>query len=118
MTKANLRKKNPELVRAQLIESAIELAHPRGLSTVGVEAVSKASGVTHGALFHHFLKKQTLIDVVFQQLLEQFAEKLHAKMSLDPEPYGRFTRAYLELVIADQSELGAQALWMSTITDP
>ena len=118
MAEAHRRKKNPELVRAQLIESAIELAHQQGLSGVGVEAVSKASGVTRGALFHHFPNKQSLVDVVFQQLLKQFAEELQAKMSLDPEPYGRFTRAYLELAISDESDPGAQALWMSTVTDP
>lgn len=118
MAEAHRRKKNPEVVRAQLIESAIRRAQEQGLNAVGVEAVSKASGVTRGALFHHFHNKQALVDAVFQQMLEQFDQDLQNRMSRDPEPYGRFTRAYLELAIADDTDPNVQALWLSTIADP
>lgn len=118
MTDAHRRKKNPELVRMQLIESARKLALENGLGSVGVDAVATDAGVTKGGLFHHFPNKQALIDAVFQHMLDEFDADLNARMTADPDPYGRFTRAYVLSVF----EVGADAqwgpLWMATLTDP
>lgn len=118
MTNAHRRKKNPELVRMQLIRSARKLALENGLGRVGVDAVATDAGVTKGGLFHHFPSKQALIDAVFEHMLDEFGADLDARMAADPEPYGRFTRAYVLSVF----EVGADAqwgpLWMATLTDP
>lgn len=117
MTDAHRRKKHPELVRLQLIESARKLALENGLPAVGVEAVAADAGVTKGGLFHHFPSKQALIEAVFQHLLDEFEADLEARISADPEPFGRFTRAYVRSAF----EVGADAqwggLWIATITD-
>lgn len=118
MTEAHHRKKQPEQVRAQLIDNAKRLALQGGLAAVSVEAVATAAGVTKGGLFHHFPSKQALIDAVFQHLLEEFEADLQARMAADPEPCGRFTRAY----VASVFDVGADAqwgpLWIATLTDP
>lgn len=118
MAEAHHRKKRPERVRTQLIDSAKRLALENGLATVSVEAVAADAGVTKGGLFHHFPNKQALIDAVFQHLLEEFEADLETRMVADPEPYGRFTRAY----VASVFDVGADAqwgpLWIATLTDP
>lgn len=48
MSEAHRRKKNPELVRSQLVESAVQLALKQALSNVSIDAVTKAAWVTHG----------------------------------------------------------------------
>lgn len=102
----------------QLIESARKLALENGLGSVGVEAVAADAGVTKGGLFYHFPSKQALIDAVFQHMLDEFGADLDARMAADPQPYGRFTRAYVQSVF----EVGADAqwgpLWMATLNDP
>lgn len=118
MTEAHRRKKQPEHVRVQLIESAKRLALENGLAAVSVEAVAADAGVTKGGLFHHFPSKHALVDAVFRHLLDQFAADLDARMAVDTEPHGRFTRAFVRSVF----EVGAEAqwgpLWIATITDP
>jgi len=104
MSIANRRQKNPQLVRSQLIESAVELALESGLNAVSLEAVASRAGVTKGGLLHHFANKQLLIDAVFDELVLDFETALRARMANDQETRGRFTRAYLELAIEAQED--------------
>lgn len=118
MTDAHRRKKNPDMVRLQLIESAIQLGMQHGLPSIGIEAVAAAAGVTKGGLFHHFPNKQALVEQVFDHMLAECAAALKTRMALDPEPHGRFTRAYVALVFdEDPADTAWNALWASTITD-
>lgn len=117
MSDAHRRQKNPELVRSQLIEAAISHAHVHGLSAISVEMIASAAGVTRGAIFHHFPNKRSLIDAVFTKILTGFAEALSAQMAKDPEPYGKFTRAYLELAIQAYDDVTRGALWKSALLD-
>ncbi len=119
MTSAYTRKKQPDIVRRELVHSAITLAARQGLPALSLQQVAEAAGVTKGGLLHHFPSKQALVDAVFDLLMVQFAEALKDAMAPDPEPYGRFTRAYLDLslvAIADLDEWSA--LWRSVVTDP
>lgn len=117
MADAHRRKKNPEQVRILLIESARRLALKEGLAAVGIDAVANEAGVTKGGLFHHFPSKQALVDAVFQHMLDEFEAKLASLMADDPEPHGRFTRAYLATAF-DGAEAQWGPLWMSSVTDP
>lgn len=117
MAEAHHRKKNPELVRIQLIESARRLALENGLATVSLEAIAADAGVTKGGLFYHFPNKQSLIEAVFQYLLQAFQADLEARMSVDSEPYGCFTRAYVLSVFDVGVEAQWAPLWIATLTD-
>ena len=119
MTSAYTRKKQPEIVRRDLLQSAVTLAATQGVSALSLQQVAEAAGVTKGGLLHHFPSKQALIDAVFDLLVTQFGDSLQDVMALDPEPYGRFTRAYLELSLLDVSALDeGSALWRSVVADP
>lgn len=118
MSEAHRRKKNPERVRVQLLESAVELALERGLSNVGVAAVAKAAGVTRGGFFHHFPSKQDLVDAVFDMMLEKHGDEILTSMAADEVSHGRFTRAYLASSFhAWTDNAGSAAMWASTIAD-
>jgi AcrR family transcriptional regulator len=118
MADAHRRKKSPERVRIQLLESARRLALKNGLGAVGVEAIAADAGLTKGGLFHHFPSKQALIDAVFQHLLQEFEADLEKRMAADPDEHGRFTRAYVRSVFEDGAEAQWGALWIATLTDP
>ncbi|TBY85079.1 TetR/AcrR family transcriptional regulator [Rhizobium leguminosarum] len=117
MSNAHRRKKDPAHVRAQLMESAAKMAIDHGLSSISVDAVSAAAGVTRGGFFHHFPNKQSLISAVFNRLLEDFGATIESQMASDPEPHGRYTRAYVELAFAARESQNALALWKSIILD-
>jgi AcrR family transcriptional regulator len=119
MTSAYARKKQPDVVRRDLLQSAITLAARQGVSALSLQQVAEAAGVTKGGLLHHFPNKQALVDAVFDVLMTQFGESLQDAMALDPEPHGRFTRAYLDLSLVEVSDLDeGSALWRSVVTDP
>jgi AcrR family transcriptional regulator len=95
MSSAHHRKKQPVLVRRQLLDVAARLAAEQGMGSVTLDAVSGASGVSKGGLLHHFPTKNALLDALFESLLERFDGELDELMRADPLPHGRFTRAYL-----------------------
>lgn len=118
MTDAHRRKKDPDHVRAALIESARRLAIEQGIMAVGVQAVADAAGVTKGGLFHHFPTKQALVDALIDDLMGSMEADIDARMAADPEAHGRFTRAYVEMTFAnDEAEDDWSPLWMSMVAD-
>lgn len=119
MTSAYTRRKQPDLVRRELVQNAIALAASQGLSALSLQQVAEAAGVTKGGLLHHFPGKQALVDAVFNLMMTEFSEALANAMASDPEPHGRFTRAYLEVSLVEVSDLDEwTALWRSVVTDP
>ena len=86
MSSAYSRKKQPEIVRRDLMHNAIALAAQQGVSALSLQQVSEAAGVTKGGLLHHFPTKQALVDAVFDQMVLQFRDALQDEMALDPEP--------------------------------
>ncbi|ALM51963.1 TetR/AcrR family transcriptional regulator [Halomonas huangheensis] len=94
------RKKQPELVRKQLLEAGISIAISRGLAAVTVQAVSEEAGVTKGGFLHHFPCKRDLILTIFNDLISSIESELDEHMKKDPEKYGSFTRAYIEFSLA------------------
>lgn len=118
MSEAHRREKNPERVRQLLVENACRLASEKGLAAVSIQNVSAAAGVTKGAFFHHFTNKQALIDAVFNDMMSEFEQELEDAMILDPEENGRFTRAYLKLVLeCDARDSRWLSVWVSMIAD-
>jgi AcrR family transcriptional regulator len=119
MNSAYTRKKQPETVRRDLLQNAISLAATHGVSALSLQQVAEASGVTKGGLLHHFPSKQALVDAVFDLLIAEFEQAMADAMASDPEPYGRFTRAYLDLSLVEPGDLDEwSALWRSVLTDP
>lgn len=118
MASAHTRKKQPELVRRTLLDCAAKLALEHGTAAVTVQAVADAAGVTKGGLFYHFPNKQALIEAVILDLLEQFSAEIDARMAEDAVPYGRFTRAYVDVTFGPHgfginSPMAAMALSMA-----
>lgn len=94
MSKAHHRKKHPEAVRQQLLEVAARLSLEKGPASVTLDAVSQAAGVSKGGLLHHFPNKMSLLDGLFDDLTEKLDRAIAERMQDDPDPKGRYTRAY------------------------
>ncbi|MDF3884015.1 TetR/AcrR family transcriptional regulator, partial [Cupriavidus basilensis] len=72
MTQAHRRKKQPDVLRPQLLQSAAQLALESGLRAVTLDAVAARAGVSKGGLQHHFRNKQALLDALFDDAVETF----------------------------------------------
>ncbi|CAM3209292.1 hypothetical protein BZK31_09860 [Pseudomonas floridensis] len=93
------RQKAPDRVRKLLLDCTASIAATQGLSAATVSAVSSAAGVTKGALFHHFVNKQALVDAMFDEMLTELDIAIDDSIAADPLQSGCFTRAYVRLAL-------------------
>lgn len=115
------RKKDPEGVRAAIIDAAMVVLADKGLARLTIDGVASAAGVTKGGLFHHFPTKDALIDGVLETMIAFAAASIDEEMAADPEPHGRFTRAYVNGVFDKRcirDSVTSHALCLSMIADP
>ncbi len=108
-------------MRRGLLDCAARLAAESGPGSVTIQAVAQAAGVTKGGLFHHFPNKEALLQGLFADLLARLDGEIDAFMQIDPQPHGRFTRAYVRAVFADRARPEG-SLWaplsVTMIADP
>jgi TetR/AcrR family transcriptional repressor of nem operon len=71
-----VRKKNPEKTRQQIIEMAGDLIHKHGFKGMRVDEIAEKTGLTKGAIYHHFPNKQALgyavVDELFYKMFNQY----------------------------------------------
>jgi AcrR family transcriptional regulator len=113
------RKKQPELFKEQLLQSAAFIAVERGLGALTLDLVAQRAGVSKGGLIHHFPSKRALVEALFHALLAMFENSVNDYIANDSNPCGRFSRAYVKASAFPKNEpsesklLGAFALAMS-----
>lgn len=115
MSVAHRRKKQPELVRSQLLQSAADIAIEQGVQAVTMDSVSQHAGVSKGALQYHFPSKLKLLDAVFDEVSEATANALNKVIANDPQGYGRQARAYLKVTATEASETRYQSIWRALL---
>jgi AcrR family transcriptional regulator len=76
-----------EATQAALIATARRLFAERGYAGVGTEELVRASGVTRGALYHHFKGKADLFGAVFEQIEGELAERLANEALSKEDPW-------------------------------
>ena len=95
MSEGYHKKKQPEQVRAKLLEAATRQIVTQGFHSLRLESVAREAGVTKGGLLHHFPSKVALLEGLYEDGAQRFEQQLTELMAADPVPHGRFTRAYL-----------------------
>jgi AcrR family transcriptional regulator len=121
MKSAYQRKKQPELVRDEILKATLTLAEKKGLGAITVQAVAELAGITKGGLLHHYPSKQALIKGVFDTLMAEMDQEVDDLMAKDKVAHGRFTRAYVELCFEEPSKDEANpwpALCVSILVEP
>lgn len=89
------KKKQPEIVRANLLDAARRILIEEGPVGFTLESVAKKAGVSKGGLVHHFASKQALLETLAREIAEEFDQGIEKFIESDPEPRGRFIRAYI-----------------------
>jgi AcrR family transcriptional regulator len=76
-----------QATRAALIATARELFAERGYAAVGTEEIVRSTGVTRGALYHHFAGKRELFQAVYEDVERLLVERIAASaMSAAGDP--------------------------------
>lgn len=121
MSLAHTRRKQPEQVRRAILDCANRLITERGAADLSIQAVADAAGVSKGGVFHHFPNRQALILAMLQDLLDQSNGRIDTLMAADPVAHGRFTRAYVRMLLTDDDPdqtRACTALIQVTLFDP
>ncbi len=67
-------RKQPDRTRQQLLESAFAEIHRNGFRGASLETILRETGVTKGALYHHFGSKAKLGLAVIEEMVRPFVE--------------------------------------------
>lgn len=89
------KKKQPEVVRANLLHAAAQLVCERGFAGITLDLVAQKAGVSKGGLIHHFASRHILLEELCRGVLGEYEKNIDDFMAEDPEPKGRFIRAYI-----------------------
>jgi AcrR family transcriptional regulator len=73
--KAAQTKRQPDVTRQQLLDAAFQEIHRNGFRAASLDAILASTGVTKGALYHHFQNKQALGYAVVDEIIRPFIEE-------------------------------------------
>jgi TetR/AcrR family transcriptional regulator, transcriptional repressor for nem operon len=83
--------------RVRIIEAAGRLFRERGIDAVGVDAVMREAGLTHGGFYTHFPSKEALVAEAAAAALARSAARWEAIARERPEDgHARIVDAYLD----------------------
>jgi AcrR family transcriptional regulator len=75
-----------ETTRRALLDAGRALFAERGYDEVGVGEISRAAGVTSGAIYHHFESKAGLFGAVYDELVANTAARIATARSANRKP--------------------------------
>jgi AcrR family transcriptional regulator len=75
-----------EATRQELVEAATRLFAERGYEDTSIEAVLRETGVSRGALYHHFAGKEALFEAVLESVEEGVAQAVRESVADMTDP--------------------------------
>ena len=85
----------PSDIPDRVLDAALFIAADEGASSLTIDAVAKAAGVSKGGVLHHFKTKDALVRGLVERLVLQFEEAMTLAQRGDKQPVGRFVRGFL-----------------------
>lgn len=92
--------------RERLLQSSAAQAKNEGFSTVGVDALMKAIGLSGGAFYSHFTSKDELFSSIVERELSQSLARLGGEGQQNQEKLRRCLKQYLSVAHLQQPGAG------------
>ncbi|MCG8469867.1 MAG: TetR/AcrR family transcriptional regulator [Gemmatimonadetes bacterium] len=104
-TPARRRTRDPEGTRERLIQCAFEEIHEHGYNGASLERILASSGVTKGALYHHFGSKADLAHAVIDHVIRPFAvDRWLAPLRESEDPISALAQACTDVMSSISDE--------------
>lgn len=71
--------------RSQIVKSALDLFARKGYSGTTIKDISRAAGVTDGAMYRHFTGKEELARLIFEALMGDYSSELQKIIDKYPD---------------------------------
>jgi AcrR family transcriptional regulator len=95
-----------EQTRKKLLESSGGMAKEQGFSTIGVDGLMKAIGLTGGAFYSHFSSKDELFGAIVERELSNSLRRLSAEGDQDRLQLKRCLKQYLSMAHVENPQGG------------
>ncbi len=105
MSPPSVVKRQPDLTRQQLVEAAFNEIHRNGFRAASLDAILSETGVTKGALYHHFHSKNELGYAVVEEVIRPFVEE-NWKPATEAEDIISAAIALCKRLTQERSEMG------------
>ncbi|MDO7898293.1 TetR/AcrR family transcriptional regulator [Pseudomonas citrulli] len=92
--------------REKLLASSAASAKTLGFSTVGVDGLMKAIGLSGGAFYSHFSSKDELFKAIVERELAHSLDRLAGDGAMDQAKLKRCLKHYLSMSHVEQPEVG------------
>jgi AcrR family transcriptional regulator len=96
--------------RDRILTSAQEILLEEGPGGLSVDRLIDRAGLSKGGFFHHFKTKDDLLLALLEAYVPRFEARIEEAAARDPEPRGRYLRAYLDTVFGEDGEDRRQAI--------
>jgi AcrR family transcriptional regulator len=110
--------------RERILTAAQEILLEAGPGGLSVDRLIDRAGLSKGGFFHHFKSKDDLLLALLEAYVPRFEACIEEAAARDPEPRGRYLRAYLDTVFGEDGEdqrraiAFARALFLSQAEAP
>lgn len=74
------RRRNPDETRQKILDAAFREMHEQGFRSASLDNILKSTGVTKGALYHHFPNKTELGYAVVDEVIWPFGKELWGRV--------------------------------------
>jgi TetR/AcrR family transcriptional repressor of nem operon len=97
--------------RARVVDAAARLMRKRGVAEIGVDALARAAGMTHGAIYSQFADKDDLAAAAIEHALASERQRWREDAAAvgepgSPEYFGELVRQYVSRAHRDHPEKG------------
>ncbi len=111
------RTKDPDATRARLLECAFQEIYEHGYGGTSVDRILSKTGLTKGALYHHFGSKAALAHAVIDEVIEGWiAERWLAPLKGSNDPVTTLIETCQEIMTASPSEQMACGCPLNNLT--
>lgn len=93
--------------RSELLEAAVRVVLSEGVAGMTLAQVAREARVSKGGLLYHFPTKEALIEAMVRHYVDRFDEAVALAAEEDPDPVGRWTRAYVRAASGELPRINA-----------
>jgi TetR/AcrR family transcriptional repressor of nem operon len=105
-----------ERTRARIIEEAAKAMRQYGPEGIGVAALMKRAGLTHGGFYAHFENRDDLVAQAIRQMFQDDYARMQARLAGVKDPAGRLA-AFIDNYLSDRARLSVdRACPLPTLT--
>lgn len=104
--------------RDRALAAAFTIAVRDGAASLTIGAVAEEADLSKGGVLHHFPTKDALVLALVESMVMQWEAAVEAQAETDPEPVGRYVRAFFEAITAPELTLVGRGMLAAVALNP